>query len=226
MTDNAGTIVASSSGALMAHTTFTPQLMVTQSQKESPQRKKQEQSSMKNAGTKPLPQATSESISSTTNRTGQNMRTKTTLTQLQKEVTALDMAVRHLRQQVTSQTQTIITLKKALNAPLTATEQEIFDAQPVEIQTTINQSANLIASATRTTNAQSVVNYTITTPASRTRTKSAQPLSQTRWTPKEEQIMRKMLKEGKSMKQVSQALQRSVKACDLHWRIMNKKKGK
>jgi DNA-binding NarL/FixJ family response regulator len=153
------------------------------------------------------------------------MRTKTTLTQLQKEVTALDMAVRHLRQQVTSQTQTIITLKKALNAPLTATEQEIFDAQPVEIQTTINQSANLIASATRTTNAQSVVNYTITTPASRTRTKSAQPLSQTRWTPKEEQIMRKMLKEGKSMKQVSMALQRSIKACDLHWRIMNKKKG-
>jgi DNA-binding NarL/FixJ family response regulator len=50
-------------------------------------------------------------------------------------------------------------------------------------------------------------------------------LSQTRWTSKEEQIMRKMLKEGKSMKQVSQALQRSVKACDLHWRIMNKKKG-
>jgi DNA-binding NarL/FixJ family response regulator len=154
------------------------------------------------------------------------MRTKTTLTQLQKEVTALDMAVRHLRQQVTSQLHTIITLKKALNAPLTATEQEIFDAQPVEIQTTINQSANLIASATRTTNAQpTVVNYTVTTPASRTRTKSAQPLSQTRWTSKEEQIMRRMLKEGKSMKQVSQALQRSVKACDLHWRIMNKKKG-
>jgi DNA-binding NarL/FixJ family response regulator len=153
------------------------------------------------------------------------MRTKTTLTQLQKEVTALDMAIRHLRQQVTTQTQTIITLKKALNAPLSATEQEIFDAQPVEIQTTINQSANLIASATRTrtTNPQPVVNYTVTTP--RTRKKSAQPLSQTRWTPKEEQVMRKMLKEGKSMKQVSQALQRSVKACDLHWRIMNKKKG-
>jgi DNA-binding NarL/FixJ family response regulator len=71
-----------------------------------------------------------------------------------------------------------------------------------------------------------VVNYTVTTPASRTRTKSAQPLSQTRWTPKEEQIMRRMLKEGKTMKQVSQALQRSIKACDLHWRIMNKKKGK
>jgi DNA-binding NarL/FixJ family response regulator len=156
------------------------------------------------------------------------MRTKTTLTQLQKEVTALDMAVRHLRQQVTTQTQTIITLKKALNAPLSATEQEIFDAQPVEIQTTINQSANLIASATRTrtTNQPTVVNYTVTTPASRTRTKSAQPLSQTRWTTKEEQIMRRMLKEGKTMKQVSQALQRSIKACDLHWRIMNKKKGK
>jgi len=156
------------------------------------------------------------------------MRTKTTLTQLQKEVTALDMAIRHLRQQVNTQTQTIITLKKALNAPLSATEQEIFDAQPVEIQTTINQSANLIASATRTrtTNTQpTVVNYTVTTPATRTRTKSAQPLSQTRWTAKEEQIMRKMLKEGKTMKQVSMALQRSVKACDLHWRIMNKKKG-
>lgn len=156
------------------------------------------------------------------------MRTKTTLTQLQKEVTALDMAIRHLRQQVNTQTQTIITLKKALNAPLSATEQEIFDAQPVEIQTTINQSANLIASATRTrtTNTQpTVVNYTVTTPTTRTRTKSAQPLSQTRWTAKEEQIMRKMLKEGKTMKQVSMALQRSVKACDLHWRIMNKKKG-
>lgn len=155
------------------------------------------------------------------------MRTKTTLTQLQKEVTALDMALRHLRQQVTSQLHTIITLKKALNAPLTATEQEIFDAQPVEIQTTINQSANLIASATRTrtTNQPTVVNYTVTTPASRTRKKSAQPLSQTRWTTKEEQVMRRMLKEGKTMKQVSQALQRSVKACDLHWRIMNKKKG-
>jgi DNA-binding NarL/FixJ family response regulator len=156
------------------------------------------------------------------------MRTKTTLTQLQKEVTALDMAIRHLRQQVNTQTQTIITLKKALNAPLSATEQEIFDAQPVEIQTTINQSANLIASATRTrtTNTQpTVVNYTVTTPTTRTRTKSAQPLSQTRWTAKEEQIMRRMLKEGKTMKQVSMALQRSVKACDLHWRIMNKKKG-
>jgi DNA-binding NarL/FixJ family response regulator len=156
------------------------------------------------------------------------MRTKTTLTQLQKEVTALDMAVRHLRQQLMTHQQTIITLKKALNAPLSATEQEIFDAQPVEIQTTINQSANLIASATRSS---SVNNQTVTysyvqpTPATRTRIKSKQPLSQTRWTPKEEQIMRKMLKEGKTMKQVSTALQRSIKACDLHWRIMNKKKG-
>lgn len=156
------------------------------------------------------------------------MRTKTTLTQLQKEVTALDMAIRHLRQQLMTQQQTIITLKKALNAPLTATEQEVFDALPVEIQTTLNQSANLIASATRTSvNNQQTVTYSYVQPkpATRSRTKSAQPLSQTRWTPKEEQIMRKMLKEGKSMKQVSTALQRSVKACDLHWRIMNKKKG-
>ena len=152
------------------------------------------------------------------------MRTKTTLTQLQKEVTALDMAIRHLRQQVTTQQQTIITLKKALNAPLTATEQEVFDALPVEIQTTINQSANLIASATRTSVNNQTVTYSYVQPTKpRTRTKSAQPLSNTRWTPKEEQIMRKLLKEGKTMKQVSTALQRSVKACDLHWRIMNKK---
>lgn len=152
------------------------------------------------------------------------MRTKTTLSQLQKEVTALDMAVRHLRQQVTTQQQTIITLKKALNAPLTATEQEVFDALPVEIQTTINQSANLIASATRTSVNNQTVTYSYVQPTKpRTRTKSSQPLSNTRWTPKEEQIMRKLLKEGKSMKQVSTALQRSVKACDLHWRIMNKK---
>jgi DNA-binding NarL/FixJ family response regulator len=154
------------------------------------------------------------------------MRTKTTLTQLQKEVTALDMAIRHLRQQLMTHQQTIMTLKKALNAPLTATEQEVFDALPVEIQTTLNQSANLIASATRSSSVNNqTVTYSYVQPTQRTRIKSKQPLSQTRWTPKEEQIMRKMLKQGKTMKQVSTALQRSIKACDLHWRIMNKKKG-
>lgn len=152
------------------------------------------------------------------------MRTKTTLTELQKEVTALDMAIRHLRQQVMTQLQTIITLKKALNAPLTSDEQEIFDALPIQIQTSINQSANLIASATRSNTNNQTVTYSYVQPTqTRTRKKSPRPMSRTRWTTKEENTMRKMVKEGKPFTQIATALQRSVKGCEQHWHIMNNK---
>lgn len=176
------------------------------------------------------------------------MRTKATITQLQQEITATDLAVRHLKQQVMTQLQTIITLKKALQAPLTLSEQDIFDALPAEIQSSLNKSADLIASTLRTNLSPRTVNmsmytpspqqaatrvveamkhqnkevtYTITQPK---RQASPQPLSRTRWTAKEDATLRKMVKQGKSMQEIATVLQRSVKACQLHWNIIRKQK--
>lgn len=176
------------------------------------------------------------------------MRNKNIITQLQQEITATDMAVRLLRQQVGSQQHTIITLKKALNAPLTSTEQEAFDSLPAEQQTSLNKSADLIASTLRTNLSPRTVNmsmyapspktaatqvvkamshqnkdvtYTISTPK---RQASPQPLSRTRWTAKEDATLRKMVKQGKSMQEIAEVLQRSVKACQLHWNIIRKQK--
>lgn len=149
------------------------------------------------------------------------MRNKTQLQHLTQEVTALDMAVRLLRQQVQGQLHTIIVLKKALNAPMAADEQTMFDNLAPSLQNSTNKSADLIARTMRTSTTQPrTMSYESKQPTKRI--KGTQPLSRTRWSIKEETTLRRMVKEGKSFTEIATTLQRTNKACEQHWHIIKK----
>lgn len=151
------------------------------------------------------------------------MRNKTQLQHLTQEVTALDMAVRLLRQQVQGQLHTIIVLKKALNAPMAADEQTMFDNLAPSLQNSTNKSADLIARTMGTSVNNQTVTYSYVQPTKPTkRIKAQQPLSRTRWSVKEETTLRRMVKEGKSFTEIATTLQRTNKACEQHWHIIKK----
>lgn len=175
------------------------------------------------------------------------MRKKETINQLQKEITATDLTVRHLRQQVMQQLQTIMTLKKAMHAPLTPQEQEVFDALPADIQTMINRSADVIDGAMRTNfsprtvsmavyadnpdhaatkvvnalkHEKKTVTYTVQpvpNKPTRIRTSNEKPNGNQRWTKKEDAQLRRLVNQNKEWSAIADQLGRTAKACKLRY---------
>jgi hypothetical protein len=171
------------------------------------------------------PRSADKQVSSTTNK-GQNMRINTA-TQLRKEITALDLALKMLRAETEGLRRSTITLKKAINAPLALWESHWFDALPIHEQEQINKTAKMIGNALKPL--PTVVNQTVTstTPAKtvkHTRKRSSAPARNARWTDKDDKALLRMVKIGQTHQQMSIAFGRSVGSIQQRIKIL--KKGK
>lgn len=155
-----------------------------------------------------------------------------TATQLRKEITALDLALKMLRAETEGLRRSTITLKKAINAPLALWESHWFESLPVHEQEQINKTAKMIGNALKP--APTVINQTVTstTPAKptakpavkHTRKVSSAPARNARWTAKDDKALLRMVKIGQTHQQMSIAFGRSVGSIQQRIKIL--KKGK
>lgn len=169
------------------------------------------------------------------------MRIKTT-NNLRKEITALDLAVKMLRAENEGMRRSVVTLKKALNAPLALWESHWFEALPQHEQELINKAARTIASALKP--APTITNtITTATPATKTttppktqpakpatpapvkRSRNTAPNATKPWTKREDALLMKMAGKEPNV-HIADVLGRSVSACAQRYLILKKRKKK
>lgn len=163
------------------------------------------------------------------------MRNKTA-TQLRKEITALDLAVKMKGAEIEGLRRSTITLKKALNAPLALWESHWFESLPKIEQDQIDKTARNIADALIKPQAPVVINQvTSATPATKTSVKPAKPAPKRKrstapnatrpWTKQEDALLMKMMNKEPNV-HIADVLGRSVSACHQRFLILKKRKQK
>lgn len=171
------------------------------------------------------------------------MRIKTT-NNLRKEITALDLAIKMLRAENEGMRRSVVTLKKALNAPLALWESHWFDALPQHEQHLIDKTARTIADALVKPQTPVVVNAvtpavktsatpaknkpaTGLTPAPKTtaRKRSTAPNATKPWTKQEDAKLLRMAGKEPNV-HIADVLGRSVSACNQRYLILTKNKKK
>lgn len=154
---------------------------------------------------------------------------RNTKQQLIKEITALDLAVRLLRQETHTLRRSVVTIKKAMNAPLTTDETNWLQAQPAEDHARMIETARLInaalkpASSTTSTAPLTQQATVVIKPAKKTRKRSSAPARNQRWTDKEDKALMRMVKIGQTPQQISYSFGRSVGAIQQRIKILKGK---
>lgn len=154
---------------------------------------------------------------------------RNTKQQLIKEVAALDLAVRLLRQETQTMRRSVVTIKKALNAPLTTDETNWLQAQPAEDHARMIETARLInaalkpASSTTSTTPLTQQAKVVIKPAKKTRKRSDAMNRNQRWTDSEDKALLRMVKIGQTHQQMSIAFGRSVGAIQQRIKILKGK---
>lgn len=159
-----------------------------------------------------------------------------TATQLRKEITALDLALKMLRAETEGLRRSTVTLKKAVNAPLALWESHWFEALPQHEQDMIEKTARNISNALKPA---PVINNTITSatpvkPVSKTTVKQSKP-KQTRqrsaatnatkpWTKSEDAKLMRMVKANEPNVHIADVLDRSIGAIMQRVTILKKRK--
>ena len=137
-----------------------------------------------------------------------------TATQLRKEITALDLALKMLRAETEGLRRSTITLKKAINAPLALWESHWFDALPVVEQEQINKTAKMIGNAlkpvTPTVIHQTVTSATPAKPVKHTRKRSSAPARNKRWTSADDKNLMRMVKAKETHEHIAMVFGRSI----------------
>jgi hypothetical protein len=144
-----------------------------------------------------------------------------TATQLRKEITALDLALKMLRAETEGLRRSTVTLKKATNAPLALWEEHWFGELPQAEQDNINRTARMIGNALATRiNPAPAVNNTITSatpakpaaqkPVKRTRKKSTAPARNARWTTADDRRLMRMVKAKQTPENIAVLMGRST----------------
>jgi hypothetical protein len=141
-----------------------------------------------------------------------------TATQLRKEITALDLALKMLRAETEGLRRSTVTLKKAINAPLALWESHWFEALPAVEQEQINKTAKMIGNALKPL--PTVINQTVTstTPAKptakpavkRTRKRSSAPARNARWTSADDKNLMRMVKAKETHEHMAMVFGRSI----------------
>ena len=153
-----------------------------------------------------------------------------TATQLRKEITALDLALKMLRAETEGLRRSTVTLKKAINAPLALWESHWFEALPIHEQETINKTAKMIGNALKPV--PTVINQTVTstTPAKptakpavkRTRQRSNAIKRNARWTSLDDKTLLRMVKAKKTEQHMATVMGRSVGSVQQRIKILKK----
>ena len=156
-----------------------------------------------------------------------------TATQLRKEITALDLALKMLRAETEGLRRSTVTLKKAMNAPLALWESHWFEALPVVEQEQIEKTAKMIGNAlkpvTPTIIHQTVSSTTPIKPATKpavkhTRKRSTAPARNARWTATDDKNLMRMVKAKETPEYIAKAFGRSTGSITQRIKIL--KKGK
>jgi hypothetical protein len=155
-----------------------------------------------------------------------------TATQLRKEITALDLALKMLRAETEGLRRSTVTLKKAINAPLALWESHWFEALPIHEQETINKTAKMIGNALKPV--PTVINQTVTstTPAKptakadvkRTRKRSSAPARNARWTSADDKNLMRMVKAKETPEYIAKAFGRTTGSITQRIKILKKAK--
>lgn len=157
------------------------------------------------------------------------MRTKTA-SQLRKEISALDLALKMLRAETEGLRRSTVTMKKAMNAPLALWESHWFDELPQAEQDNINRTASLIAASLKPAPINNTV--TSTTPATvitktakkQTRTPSNAIKRNKAWTKKDDAALMRLHKQGQKWSYIALTLGRSTDACQQRVTIIKNRK--
>lgn len=124
-----------------------------------------------------------------------------------------------LQHQISMVTRSLIATKMAANIPLHSWEQERFDAMTEAEQTYLHSLARL------TSITKPIINNTITSTNAPVRKNIKTQKSNTRWTKKEDQQLRKLKNSGEYWFHIANVLGRSEKACKARWHKLHPKKG-
>lgn len=166
-----------------------------------------------------------------------------TATQLRKEITALDLALKMLRAETEGLRRSTVTLKKATNAPLALWEEHWFGELPQAEQDNINRTARMIGNALATRiNPAPVVNTSTTStnglllsintadkkpakpaaqkPVKRTRKKSTAPARNARWTTADDRRLMRMVKAKRTPENIAVLMGRSTGAITQRIKIL------
>lgn len=150
-----------------------------------------------------------------------------TATQLRKEITALDLALKMLRAETEGLRRSTVTLKKAMNAPLALWESHWFESLPAVEQEQINKTAKMIGNALKPL--PPVINQTVTSttpakpavkPVKRTRKPSNATLRNQRWTATDDKLLKQMVKAKDTHQQMATILGRSIGAVQQRIKIL------
>ena len=154
---------------------------------------------------------------------------------LQQEVTALDLAVKMLRAENEGMRRSVVTLKKALQAPLALWESHWFESLPKAEQELIDKAARTIASAfkpvpptvihqtvTSNTSATPVkaISKTVVKPVKKTRKRSSTKNSNARWTASDDKNLMRMVKAKETKTHMAMVMGRSVSAVEQRIKIL------
>lgn len=162
-----------------------------------------------------------------------------TATQLRKEITALDLALKMLRAETEGLRRSTVTLKKAVNAPLALWESHWFEALPQHEQDMIEKTARNISNALKpapvinntTTSATPVkpalqfatqVKPAIEKPAKRKPSKATN--RNARWTVTDDKNLMRMVKAKETHQHMAMVMGRSIGSIQQRIKIL--KKGK
>jgi hypothetical protein len=157
---------------------------------------------------------------------------RNTKQQLIKEIAALDLALKLIRQETQNLRRSVVTIKRSLNAPLTADEANWFSALPPEEAARIVETALLIAKAvkpvqtTSTTPTNGVllsINTADKKPAKRTRQRSNAPARNARWTPADDKNLLRMVKAKETHEHMAMVFGRSVGSVQQRIKILKGK---
>jgi hypothetical protein len=162
------------------------------------------------------------------------MRNKTA-SQLRKEISALDLALKMLRAETEGLRRSTVTMKKAMNAPLALWESHWFDELPKAEQDNINRTASMIASALINKSAPVINQVTSTTPTKvtskivttgkkQTRTPSNAIKRNKPWTKKDDAELMRMVKNKHKWSYIALTLGRSTGACQQRVTIIKNRK--
>lgn len=160
------------------------------------------------------------------------MRIKTA-TQLRKEITALDLALKMLRAETEGLRRSTVTLKKAVNAPLALWESHWFEALPQHEQDMIEKTARNISNAlkpapvinnttTSATPVKPVISTTVVKPAKRTPSKAINHNKP--WTKAEDAKLMRMVKANEPNVHIADVLDRSMGSIMQRVAILKKRK--
>lgn len=157
----------------------------------------------------------------------------TTTNNLRKEISALDLAVKMLRAENEGMRRSVVTLKKAVNAPLALWESHWFESLPKAEQELIDKAARTIASAFKPV-PPTVIHQTVTSNTSATPVKSVlKPVKRTpskatnrnqAWTAADDKKLMRMVKANEPNVHIADVLGRSVGACMQRVQILKKRK--